>query len=450
MALASLGGGRERSRSPHGTGGGNYEEIMRLIVTREQARLGKDWSLADTIRSRLTEMGITLYDKTNSWRSSEGLGGRIPSWSDLESADSVEAFIATQAANPLTEAGGLPGMGGRSGDPDGMIKALVQQREQARSVKDFARSDEIRDELKSLGVEIYDREKMWRAKNGASGVIMGYHGPNGPTDLEISTLIMQREKARQINDFATGDMIRDELKAVGVEIFDKEKKWTTKDGRQGTVPGWTSGGAGGTAVTTSGGAGGANGLLPQLQTQLQSPRTTLVASNGGATAAAAALNPGNIAINVLQAQVVQAALAASTTPEGAVRTLQLLNLAAGAFNEPVVIHQAVTPAPATIPAPKSNKPPATAPGTAPPSAEATEAMNFMAESQSTGRQVQDAEIEWLVGIREKCRFKKDFSSSDELRNAMRNMLGIELFEKEKRWTIPDGRQGTIPMFNSVM
>lgn len=243
--MATLPGGRERSRSPHGAG--NYEEIMRLIVTREQARLGKDWSLADTIRSRLTEMGITLYDKTNSWRSSDGLGGRIPSWTDLESAESVETFIAAQAANPLTEAGGLPGLGGAAGDPDGMIKALVQQREQARSVKDFARSDEIRDELKSLGVEIYDREKMWRAKNGASGVIMGYHGPNGPTDLEINTLIIQREKARQINDFSTGDMIRDELKAVGVEIFDKEKIWRTKDGRQGTVPGWTGGGTSGSS-----------------------------------------------------------------------------------------------------------------------------------------------------------------------------------------------------------
>jgi len=429
--MATLPGGRERSRSPHGAG--NYEEIMRLIVTREQARLGKDWSLADTIRSRLTEMGITLYDKTNSWRSSDGLGGRIPSWTDLESAESVETFIAAQAANPLTEAGGLPGLGGAAGDPDGMIKALVQQREQARSVKDFARSDEIRDELKSLGVEIYDREKMWRAKNGASGVIMGYHGPNGPTDLEINTLIIQREKARQINDFSTGDMIRDELKAVGVEIFDKEKIWRTKDGRQGTVPGWTGGGTSGSSVVATIGAGSANSLLPQLQ----SPRAPLV-SNG-----VAALQVGG---NLLQAQVVQAALAASTTPEGAVRTLQLLSLAAGASNGPI---PSAAPTPPTMTGPKT-KPPPTASGSSPPSVEASEALNFMSDCHVTGRQVQDAEIEWLVGIREKCRFKKDFSSSDELRNAMRNMLGIELFEKEKRWTTQDGRQGTIPMFNSVM
>merc|ERR1712151_409551 len=108
------------------------------------------------------------------------------------------------------------------------------------------------------------------------------------------------------------------------------------------------------------------------------------------------------------------------------------------------------PAPQTMAGTKSNKPPPTAPGTSPPSAEAAEALNFMSDCQVTGRRVEENEIEWLVGIREKCRFKKDFSSSDELRNSMRNMLGIELFEKEKRWTIQDGRQGSIPMFNSIM
>jgi cysteinyl-tRNA synthetase len=36
------------------------------------------------------------------------------------------------------------------------VEALIQERKDARANKDFARSDEIRDELLSMGVEIKD------------------------------------------------------------------------------------------------------------------------------------------------------------------------------------------------------------------------------------------------------------------------------------------------------
>mmetsp|Transcript_35658 Transcript_35658/g.76037 ORF Transcript_35658/g.76037 Transcript_35658/m.76037 type:complete len:103 (-) Transcript_35658:124-432(-) len=81
------------------------------------------------------------------------------------------------------------------------------------------------------------------------------------------------------------------------------------------------------------------------------------------------------------------------------------------------------------------------------SVEAQEAVNFI--SQSQGRMLSDQEIEWLVGMRERVRQNKDFSSSDELRNLMRNALGIELLEKEKRWQASDGRQGVIPLWTSL-
>jgi len=129
-------------------------------------------------------------------------------------------------------------MGALSTDAESQIKALVQQREQARANKDFTRSDEIREELKTMGVEVFDKEKMWRSTSGASGVILGYHARGGPTDLEITTLVVQREKVRQSGDFGTSDMIRNELRAVGVEIYDKEKIWKASDGRQGPVPTW--------------------------------------------------------------------------------------------------------------------------------------------------------------------------------------------------------------------
>merc|ERR1740121_1726754 len=117
------------------------------------------------------------------------------------------------------------------------VKTLVNAREQARAMKDFATSDQIRDQLKSMGVELNDREKMWRAQTGQVGVILGYRGGSGPSDIEINALVQEREKAKTNRDFTMSDMIRDELKAVGVHIIDREGHWRSSDGRTGSLKG---------------------------------------------------------------------------------------------------------------------------------------------------------------------------------------------------------------------
>merc|ERR1719262_226053 len=96
-----------------------------------------------------------------------------------------------------------------------------------------------------MGVEVFDKDKMWKSKNGLSGIVIGYRSggngdkqPGGPTDVEISTIVQQREKARHQSDWTTADMIRDELKQWGVEIYDKDKIWKCSDGRNGMVPSW--------------------------------------------------------------------------------------------------------------------------------------------------------------------------------------------------------------------
>lgn len=367
---------------------------------REQARLGKDWSLADTIRERLTAIGVTLFDKTNAWRSSDGQSGRIPTWSEIEAGQTPEAIIAQQESKTLAATGG--------NGFEGQIKYLVQQREQARASKDWAQSDKLREELKALGVEVFDKEKMWRSKSGSSGVIIGYRGSAGPTDLEISTLVVQRERARQSSDFATGDMIRDELKAVGVEINDRDKTWRCTDGRQGPVPSWS-------AIQVGVGEGG-----PVQQTLMAPPAVQQATAS-------------------LQNQVVQAALAAAQNPVSAVRTLQLLQQATASAVPVKGVSRAVTtpvaPGPAAV--------------TSPTNPEMQEALQFISECQATGRPAQDSEIDWLVSIREKCRQGKDFAAADELRNALRSSLGVELYEKEKKWAANDGRQGIIPMWNAL-
>jgi cysteinyl-tRNA synthetase len=178
-------------------GSAGNEDITQLVIEREQARLSKDFASADAIRDRLTAMGVTLFDKTNQWKSNDGRSGRIPTFTEIESGVGGENLAP----------GDNGGMGPINDSDDAMtahIKGLVMQREQARAGKDFDRSDQLREELRSLGVEIFDKEKLWRAKTGQCGVVIGYSSTGVPTNVEITTLIAQREKARQNNDYAVG------------------------------------------------------------------------------------------------------------------------------------------------------------------------------------------------------------------------------------------------------
>lgn len=270
--------GRKGGYAGHDLDDSGGQDFTNLIIQREQARLAKDFSTADHLRMQLKQMGVEVYDKTSTWEASDGRRGRVPSFTEVENGV-VPNSLVTNAPGSSNET------------KLAQIKQMVNQREQARSDRDFDTSDMIREQLKMQGVELYDKEKLWRTNDGHSGVIIGFHAA-GPSDVEITTLVSQREKVRQAGDYATADMIRDELKVHGVEIYDKEKRWTSKDGRQGQVPsfagaqmsiqttasrghgGSIGGGRGIGAASIRGGGGGGsrdlereNALLRQLLSQ---------------------------------------------------------------------------------------------------------------------------------------------------------------------------------------
>ena len=56
------------------------------------------------------------------------------------------------------------------------IHRKLADRLQCKLSRDFDRADAIRDELKSQGIEIYDKEKMWKSTGGGGG---GYGGGGG-------------------------------------------------------------------------------------------------------------------------------------------------------------------------------------------------------------------------------------------------------------------------------
>ena len=100
----------------------------------------------------------------------------------------------TGGANEGDEPGGFGGGGGRGSqfgptghdyrrDDDGTtqvdedkINGMLADRLQAKMSRDFPTADRIRDDLRAMGIEVYDQEKTWRASGGGGGGGGGGHG----------------------------------------------------------------------------------------------------------------------------------------------------------------------------------------------------------------------------------------------------------------------------------
>lgn len=78
--------------------------------------------------------------------------------------DAGDTEAATQAASTAAELLNVLGLGPEASESDADIDALLEQRQAARAAKDFARADEIRDQLSAQGIEIEDTANgaIWR------------------------------------------------------------------------------------------------------------------------------------------------------------------------------------------------------------------------------------------------------------------------------------------------
>ena len=150
-------------------------------------------------------------------------------------AEQAEGAADTQPKRARTDDAEL---GATPRAEDDEIHKLINEREQARSAKDFDKSDAIRSDLRQRGVDVYDKDKIWVAADGRRGAIIVGEGAGASCALsnaEIAQKVQQREQVRASKDFGAADTMRDELRACGVDIYDKEKIWKSNDGRQGRV-----------------------------------------------------------------------------------------------------------------------------------------------------------------------------------------------------------------------
>merc|ERR1712232_515769 len=129
--------------------GGNWPSTMdieSLILSREEARLSKDWGLADTLRDQLRSNGVEVYDKSQHWTSTDGRSGRVPTFTDVEAFKQARrAGYAGNRATPYPAVAASPAANGYApwgGAWDTWdIEELVAMREQARLEKDWGKAD---------------------------------------------------------------------------------------------------------------------------------------------------------------------------------------------------------------------------------------------------------------------------------------------------------------------
>jgi cysteinyl-tRNA synthetase len=110
----------------------------------------------------------------------------------------------------------------RSGGVDDLLAKImplvIELRAAARKDKKFAVADKIRDALAPIGITLEDRAGGTEWSGGGASA----------TDGLMKLLIQLRADARAAKDFATGDLIRDKLAAIGVTLEDRAggTEWT--------------------------------------------------------------------------------------------------------------------------------------------------------------------------------------------------------------------------------
>ncbi|QDT69610.1 Cysteine--tRNA ligase [Planctomycetes bacterium MalM25] len=92
-----------------------------------------------------------------------------------------------------------------------VMPVVIQLRSDARAAKNFAVADAIRDGLAPTGITLEDRAGGTEWEGGADDA----------TEAVMQMLITLRADARSNKDFATADALRDQLAAIGVTIEDR-------------------------------------------------------------------------------------------------------------------------------------------------------------------------------------------------------------------------------------
>eukprot|EP00411_Alexandrium_monilatum_P014398 CAMPEP_0175272072 /NCGR_PEP_ID=MMETSP0093-20121207/46238_1 /TAXON_ID=311494 /ORGANISM="Alexandrium monilatum, Strain CCMP3105" /LENGTH=452 /DNA_ID=CAMNT_0016566853 /DNA_START=1 /DNA_END=1359 /DNA_ORIENTATION=+ len=415
--------------SPRGLDGDgpSESEILRLVAQRESMRQARRFAESDAIREELRSMGVELYDKEKEWRCRDGRRGM------LFTAGPIECTLS---------------------DVD--IQEMIREREEARKQRDWERADGLRDDLRSKGVELDDKEGLWRTSSGRSGTYSGMPASNinGAT---VRKLVAERERLRAAQDFDAADELRRQLGALGVEIFDNERLWRTADGQQGVI---ITGGhevdclLGDSEISSRVGQreearsaknwAQADSIRDELRSngvELLDNQRVWCTTDGRHGSYSGLATPPPSAAPLGAVGAISRPNPLSTTPVGAavgalptVSSNMAAQVAAGlaALLAPQVQRQQQQQAASVV---------------APPAGPGSQALQGRMPSSAvtstpSAQTFSTASIIALVAGREKAREKHDWEAADAIRADLRSH-GVDVWDKEKLWRANDGRSGSM-------
>jgi cysteinyl-tRNA synthetase len=216
------------------------ERIHSMIAERLQAKLNRNFDVADRLQYELVEAGVFVHDAMKQWRADgipfgdfEGRGGK-PGMTKGSWSDRNRPYQKSDYSVDIEGA-------------EDQIAELVEARSKCKASRDYMGADRIRDDLRDdFDVHIDDRLREWsvggnfgdqhNAQRAISqsmktrGYVKLESSPDlsSPADEEyVQTKIDERQEAKKMRDYDTADSIRDELLAdFDITINDKLRKWS--------------------------------------------------------------------------------------------------------------------------------------------------------------------------------------------------------------------------------
>merc|ERR1711865_10810 len=314
---------------------------------------------------------------------------------------------------------------------DAELDVLLADRCAARMRKDFATSDRLRDELRANGMQIMDKEGIWKGADGRSGPLngtvtgttvpaMSRHMAPAPAPQalavapagDVGALIEQREQHRFAKEWAAADAIRDTLKIEHrVTISDDHRTWRSEEGFVGLVVREGSSQLAGAQICTMlearedarkahdwARADEIRDLLKRYNVNLEDTGRTWSTNDGR---------------------------------RGTYRPMEGF-AAAGMMPAPHPMMPYGQPYGAMMPQPYGHP----------------YGMQMPAAPQGAPGAVQTADIERLIHQREITRRDKQWAESDTLRDQLQE-IGVRVDNKLNTWPSSDGRSGVVPRWSDL-
>ena len=208
--------------------------LHQLLVERLYAKKTRAFDVADQVRDQLKAAGCHINDRDNTYiiRAPRPEPAAMPTHHEYTRVD--DGTVPVAPADQVT------------------LDALLLERIIAKRQRDFAKADQVRDQLNAAGVFVDDKSQTYRVlppRGQAAAATMPTHHEYtrvddglvavAPADQAIlDQLLYQRACAKHMRDWATCDQLREQLKQAGVHLDDNTQTYRVRRprGQQAPMP----------------------------------------------------------------------------------------------------------------------------------------------------------------------------------------------------------------------